>query len=353
MAKAVKFLLTQAQPNGSIGSKDHPNPGVTGLIVSAIAGSTARDQATKELDTAIQFILKTKDPKTNGYGSDNNIVFSNYFTSVAIMALAAVDKEKYKAEIEGTKNYLKGTQFYEGNGNIKENDWQYGGFDYNTKGEPDPDLNNTGFALMALSKAGLDKDDPTWQRARKFLQRVHNSQEVSDLDKVITDKKVKVLNDGGAMYFPGNTKGKEIINEDKSVSFPSYGSMTYQLMQSYLFAGLSKEDKHVQETMRYITNNWTLETNPGLPDKQAKEGLYNYYRIMADALNILGEKRIETNTGKRVIWAKDLAEHLAKNQSEDGSWKNADSARWMEGDPNLVTAYAILALTACRESLSK
>lgn len=350
--KGVKYLLTQVQANGSIGSKDQPNPGVTGLIVAAIAGSTQKDKSAKEIDAALQFILKTKNPKDNSYGREN-MAFSNYFTSVAIMALSAVDKEKYKAEIEGTKNYLKNTQFSETNGNITAKDWQYGGFDYNDKGEADPDLNNTGFALMALNSAELAKDDPTWKRATSFLQRVHNSQEVSDLEKTITDRKVKVLNDGGAMYYPGNTKGKEIINEDKSISYPSYGSMTYQLMQSYLFSGVPKDDKRVQETMRYITNNWTLETNPGLPEKQAKEGLYNYYRIMAEALKTLGEQKIETSSGKRILWAKDLSEHLAKNQSEDGSWKNDSSSRWMEGDPNLVTAYTILALNACRENLSK
>lgn len=350
--KGVKFLLLQAQANGSIGSKDQPNPGVTGLIVAAIAGSTQKEKSAKEIDAALQFILKTKNPKDNSYGREN-MAFSNYFTSVAIMALSATDKVKYKSEIEGTKNYLKNTQFSESNGKITEKDWQYGGFDYNDKGEADPDLNNTGFALMALDSAELAKDDPTWKRATSFLQRVHNSQEVSDLAKTITDRKVKVLNDGGAMYYPGNTKGKEIVNEDKSISYPSYGSMTYQLMQSYLFSGVPKDDKRVQETMRYITNNWTLETNPGLPEKQAKEGLFNYYRIMAEALKTLGDQKIETSTGKRIVWAKDLSEYLSKAQSADGSWKNENSSRWMEGDPNLVTAYTILALNACRENLSK
>jgi squalene-hopene/tetraprenyl-beta-curcumene cyclase len=32
----------------------------------------------------------------------------------------------------------------------------------------------------------------------------------------------------------------------------------------------------------------------------------------------------------------------------DGSWVN-ENPRWMEGDPNLVTAYALLALAYCQK----
>jgi squalene-hopene/tetraprenyl-beta-curcumene cyclase len=347
--KGVKYLMTKANEDGSIGNKAEPNPGITGLIVSSVSKTKLKEANRAKLDKAVDFILAGKDPKNNSY-SGGQPKLSNYFTSVAIMALSSLDKEKYKAEIAKTTDYLKGSQASETSGNKKE-DWQYGGFNYNEKGENAPDLNNTGFALSALNSAELKKDDETWKKAVVFLQRVHNSPEVSDLQKV--NPKVKVLNDGGAMYFPGNSKGGEIKNEDGTFSCPSYGSMTYQLMQSYLFAGVPKDDKKVKEIMRYISNNFTLDTNPGLPEKQAKEGLFNYYRIMAEALNTLGDQKVETAKGKRIIWAQDLSKHLKGLQKEDGSWSNDGSPRWMEGNPDLVTAYTILALVACRENLSK
>ena len=34
-------------------------------------------------------------------------------------------------------------------------------------------------------------------------------------------------------------------------------------------------------------------------------------------------------------------------QRADGSWLN-ETDRWMEGDPNLVTGYALMALSHCR-----
>ena len=35
-------------------------------------------------------------------------------------------------------------------------------------------------------------------------------------------------------------------------------------------------------------------------------------------------------------------------QQSDGSWVNDENDRWMEGDRQLVTAYALLALAFCR-----
>lgn len=348
--KGVKYLISRANEDGSIGAKETPNPGITGLAVLAISKTSLKEPNRATLNKAADFILKGKDPKDNSYGGSFKKL-SNYFTSVAIMALASLDKEKYKEEVAQTTKYLKSSQTSEDDGTFTKDSWQYGGFNYNEKGEKAPDLNNTGFALSAFNAAELSKDDEAWKRAIVFLQRVHNSPEVSDLEKVKPGS--KLLNDGGAMYFPGNTKGEEIKNADGTLSYPSYGSMTYQLMQSYLFAGIPKDDKRVKETMRYISNNFTLETNPGLPEKQAKEGLFNYYRIMAEALNALGEQKVETAKGKRIVWAQDLAKHLKGLQKENGSWANSGSPRWMEGDPDLVTAYSILALVACRDNLSK
>ena len=39
--------------------------------------------------------------------------------------------------------------------------------------------------------------------------------------------------------------------------------------------------------------------------------------------------------------------NLAKRQKEDGSWTNPVD-RWFEGDPNLVTGFALMALSYCK-----
>ena len=46
-------------------------------------------------------------------------------------------------------------------------------------------------------------------------------------------------------------------------------------------------------------------------------------------------------------WRSELVGELVHSQRQNGSWVN-ENDRWMEGDPNLVTAYALLALSYCR-----
>lgn len=46
-------------------------------------------------------------------------------------------------------------------------------------------------------------------------------------------------------------------------------------------------------------------------------------------------------------WRAELRAELARRQQPNGSWVN-DTDRWMEGDPILVTGYALLALSYCR-----
>jgi squalene-hopene/tetraprenyl-beta-curcumene cyclase len=46
-------------------------------------------------------------------------------------------------------------------------------------------------------------------------------------------------------------------------------------------------------------------------------------------------------------WRAELIQELARRQLKDGSWIN-ENDRWLEGDPNLVSAYALLALSYCR-----
>ena len=51
--------------------------------------------------------------------------------------------------------------------------------------------------------------------------------------------------------------------------------------------------------------------------------------------------------GGKHDWRQELAAALSSRQKPDGSWVN-ERRRWMEGDPNLVTAYALLALSYCK-----
>ena len=87
-----------------------------------------------------------------------------------------------------------------------------------------------------------------------------------------------------------------------------------------------------------------VEVNVGMPKGREKQGLYYSYHTMAKALSVVGLDSIDTPDGIKHDWRKELTLQLAKTQRPDGSWVN-DQDRWMEGDPNLVTSYALLALS--------
>jgi len=72
-------------------------------------------------------------------------------------------------------------------------------------------------------------------------------------------------------------------------------------------------------------------------------GLYYYYQTFAKALQLVGQAALVDRNGRSHDWRADLATALARRQNADGSWVNP-ADRFLEGDPNLVTAYGLLAL---------
>ncbi|MBI1830285.1 MAG: hypothetical protein HYR84_02405, partial [Planctomycetes bacterium] len=50
--------------------------------------------------------------------------------------------------------------------------------------------------------------------------------------------------------------------------------------------------------------------------------------------------------GVKHDWRKDITEALAKRQRLDGGFRNVPN--WMEADDNLVTGYALMALSYCK-----
>jgi squalene-hopene/tetraprenyl-beta-curcumene cyclase len=89
-----------------------------------------------------------------------------------------------------------------------------------------------------------------------------------------------------------------------------------------------------------------VDDNPGMPEVRKEWGLYYYYHSMAKCLDVLGIDEVVDSDGKKHDWRADITAALAKRQKADGSWAN--EAHWMEQDPNLVTGYALMALSHCK-----
>ena len=99
---------------------------------------------------------------------------------------------------------------------------------------------------------------------------------------------------------------------------------------------------------KWIEQHYDLTSNPGM----GNSGLYYYYQTASKALDAAGVKELTDAAGKQHDWRRELAAELAKRQRPDGSWLNKDS-RWMEGDPALVTGYALLTLSYCKPGEAK
>jgi len=331
--KAVAWLKSQQEADGSYGEKmvKENRVGLTALALRALItskGVTADDPAVAK---AVAFILAHRQPDGGIYEPGNPL--TNYNTSLAVMALAAVDREKYAAEISKAKDFLLGIQRTEKLG-FSPKDKQYGGWGYDREGQRRADGSNTQFTLEALKAAGLDENDEAWKKALIFVSRCQNNAETSD------QPGAAVVNDGGGIYRPDESKAGEVKGAGGLVGWRSYGALTYAMFKSYLYAGLKPDDPRVTGALKWIRSNWSVTENPGIK----KQGLYYYYLTFARAMAAYGERTVTTADGVEHDWAAELSRQLVELQNADGSWGPNEADRWMEGSKVLVTGYALTAL---------
>ena len=148
--------------------------------------------------------------------------------------------------------------------------------------------------------------------------------------------------DGGFYYTPA-AGGTSQAGTTATGGLRSYGSMTYAGLKSMIFAGVGPDDPRVKAAVGWIRQNYELQSNPGI----GNAGLYYYYHTFAKALDAMGQATVEDKDGTRHDWRAELTALLAQRQRADGAWVN-ENDRWLEGDANLVTSYALLALAYCR-----
>ncbi|SIO26023.1 squalene-hopene/tetraprenyl-beta-curcumene cyclase [Singulisphaera sp. GP187] len=326
MAKGVDFLRSRQAEDGSW-SGNRKEPGITALVVTALLRSKRVTPAEPIVTKALAFLEGFLTP-TGGLSEAH----SNYSTSIAIMAFQEANKGgRYDSIIKGGQEFLKTMQWdtSEGKG---PGDAFYGGAGYGGKNNR-PDLSNTAFMMEALHDTGLPADDPALQRALVFVSRCQNLKSEFN-DQPWAEK----VNDGGFIYTAANG-GSTFAGNTENGGLRSYAAMTYAGLKSMIYAGLAADDPRVKAANAYITKHYSLDENPGLGQK----GLFYYYQTFAKTMALLGKPTVVDASGKSHDWRAELTAALAKRQEANGSWTNpADS--FMEGDPNLVTAYALLAL---------
>ena len=305
------------------------SPGISGLVAYSLlqSGVPASDpvivKALKHLKTFIQPNGGIYSPKTH---------HGNYETAISLLAFHSANQSgEFTEVIEQAEKYLRKLQ-WDDTEQTDRSDVKFGGAGYGRTNDR-PDLSNTTFFLDALKATGAGPDDPAVQNALVFLSRCQNLESEHNT----TPFSAKV-NDGGFYYTPAAGGNSQAGNDEKG-GLRSYGSMTYAGLKSMVFAGLTPDDKRVKAANDWISRHYSVQENPGL----GQQGLYYYFQVFAKSLSTLDLDHLVDAKGVSHDWRKELAEQLFQLQRENGAWLNKND-RWYEGDPNLATAYVLIAM---------
>ncbi len=350
--RGVEFLRSTQNEDGSW--TPQPGPAVTAMVVTVMIDSGLVTPDDPQVEKALKYILAN----VREDGGIHSGILANYNTAICLSTLDLVrDRPGMQETIKRAQDFLRGLQWdgqVDAQGNaVDETHPFFGGAGYGQHGRPD--MSNTQIMLQGLYDSGLDCKDPAFIRAITFISRCQGIKSNAEFAGLIEL-------DGGFIY--STSINKDLIGVPESKANPdlmdeakvgqpvsglrTYGSMTYAGFKSYLYAQLDRDDPRVTEALNWITHHYTLDANPGLPEPIRFHGLYYYYMTFARALDAFGQTTIQTHDGAQHDWANDLVDALSSRQRDDGSWVN-EADRWMEGDPNLVTCYALLALEAAVE----
>lgn len=336
--KGLASLQASQNAAGWWSTADHP--AVTALALTAFQGEPTGRWRKSDSDTlkkGYAFVLSCAKPD----GSICQRELVNYNTAISMMALLLADRSEYDPILRKARAYLVASQIDLGEKGKLDTPFD-GGVGYGSKGGHS-DMNNTLVALEALYHSKrLIKDQPVangqdldWAAAIHFLQSCQNLPAYNQQPWASDDPD----NKGGFVYHPQESKAGEVKLPSGKVALRSYGSISYAGLLSYIYADLKRDDQRVVAVKDWLRSHFSLEENPGM----GAQGYFYYLHLMTKAMDAAGVDVLPLKDGKQVNWRKEVALRLINLQQKDGSWLN-DNGRWWEKDPNLVTAYSVMAL---------
>lgn len=333
VSRGLAWLAEHQKEDGSW--SDGTFPALTALPLMAF---TAADQKERKpvIDKAVKYILSCVQPNGSickekaGKGGG----LPNYNTAISMMALHSTGDDAHTKVILNARKYVAGAQYF------GEDEYK-GGFGYDKDtGRAYTDALNTFYAVEAMkTTAGVeDKRDPSqkkvdinWDETVKFISRMQNPPESGDQA-------------GGMAYNPTDPKAGTVTNKEGKVYFRSYGSITYSGMLALIHANVSRDDVRVKSAFDWASKHWTIDENPGM----GQEALFFFLNVLTKSLAAYGQDVIPAKDGKTINWKSEVAKKLVSAQTVDpktgnGYWENK-AGRYMEKDQVLVTSYCIIAL---------
>lgn len=329
--KGIDYLRTTGQAaDGSFSAS--VGPGITAIVITSVLAN-GRGVDDPMVAKGLKYLEGFVQPDGGIYDPKSRI--KNYETCLGMVCFREANQDgRYKKILAGGEKFLKGLQFAEGD-TRSPSDVSYGGVGYG--GSERPDLSNTHFLMDALEAAGEGPNDEAVKRAIVFISRCQN------LEGEHNTTAFPAKNPDGGFYYSPVGRGGSPAGTTEGGGLRSYGSMSYAGLKSMIFAGLKPDDPRVKAALEWARKNYSVTENPGL----GTGGLYYYLHLFGKALAATGEDKFTDAAGTPHDWRHELIDELAKQQQPNGSWINKNN-RWMEGDPNLVTGYALLTLSYCK-----
>ena len=219
-------------------------------------------------------------------------------------------------------------------------DRTYGGVGYG--GPERPDLSNTAYLVEALVAGDAAPDDEPSSGPGVRVPLPESRQAHGN------DTQVRRPGQRRRLLLRDPHRERRPVDDDERYTdnggLRSYGSMSYSGFKSLVYAGLTKDDPRVKAVLDWVGKNYSVKENPGV----GNAGLFYYYHAFAAACAASKLDEVVDAEGMAHDWRKDLAAELISRQNADGSWTNSNR-QWFENDPNLATAFALLALDYCRQ----
>ena len=266
-------------------------------------------------------------------GGLSEAAHSNYSTSIALMAFQEANKDgKYDRTIKAGQDFLKTMQWDEGEGKSRDE--------------------------RLLRRRRLRRQQ---QPARPLEHRVHDGgpprhrparrrpglEEGAGLRLAVPEPQERVqrpaLGRQGQrrrLHLHRRQRRLERGRQDRRRRPPLVRQHDLRRPQEHDLRRPHPDDPRVKAAYDYITKHYTLDENPGL----GQRGLYYYYQTFAKALaaarqaDVRRRRRARPTTG-----GPSWSPPWPSGRTPNGSWVNP-ADRFMEGDPNLVTSYGLLAL---------
>lgn len=266
---------------------------------------------------------------------------SMYNTAISMVGLHMSGIEDARPYVLRAREFVAAAQHLSG-------DVFHGGFGYDAAtNRAYADLSNTFIAIegMVLTQ---DVEDLRTEGERVDFDREAAVQFVSSIQNRRESNPAEWVSDhpedaGGFAYRPEDSRGMIRVTADGKEAFRTFGSMTYAGKLSLIYSDVDRNDPRVQSAFEWSRRNWTVSSNP--PADQ--EGFFYFINVLSKSMATFGRNIFTRTTGEEVNWRVEVINELVGRQRIDehgnGFWLN-DNNRYWEGDPVLVTAYALIAL---------